>query len=209
MNIWLCLLSAVIGYFIGNFSSAIFYSKIFAHEDVRNQGSGNAGAANMLRNYGMKMGFSTFFTDLLKGMLAVLVGRLIGGEIAGYFAAVAVVIGHNWPALLKFKGGKGVSASIGVVLMVNWQATLIIFVISVAFIFITGYVSVASIIGFLSAPVTIAALYWGNWPLIITVAIISCIVVLSHSGNIGRLRRGEERKVSFKRGGERGKRNLK
>ena len=107
MNIWLCLLSAVIGYFIGNFSSAIFYSKIFAHEDVRNQGSGNAGAANMLRNYGMKMGFATFFTDLLKGMLAVLVGRLIGGEIAGYFAAVAVVIGHNWPALLKFKGGNG------------------------------------------------------------------------------------------------------
>lgn len=210
MNMGLCILAAIIGYFIGNFSSAIFYSKLFAHEDVRQQGSGNAGAANMLRNYGTKMGIATFLTDFLKGAVAVIIGRLIGGEFGGYFAGVAVVIGHNFPILFKFKGGKGVSASIGVVFTINWQATIIIFIISVALIFITGYVSVASMAGFVMAPFALGIMYWGNWPLVITVAIISAIVVISHAENIRRLYRGEERKAKFTRKGERGeKRNLK
>lgn len=203
------ILCAVIGYFIGNFSSAFVFSKLFVHEDVRTRGSGNAGAANMLRNYGVRMGLATFGFDFLKGALAALVGKWIGGDMGMYAAAVFVVVGHNWPALLKFKGGKGVSASIGVMAVVNWQATIIIFVISVSLIFITGYVSVASISGFVMCPIVMLFLYWGNWELLITVTIISAMVVLSHMGNIKRLLRGEESKASFKKGGERKKRNLK
>ncbi|MBQ9624735.1 MAG: glycerol-3-phosphate 1-O-acyltransferase PlsY [Clostridia bacterium] len=196
------IITAIIAYFIGNFSSAMFYSKIFKHEDVRTKGSGNAGAANMLRNYGLRMGLATFFTDFLKGVLAIVLGRLIGGDICGYVAGVAVLIGHNWPVLYKFKGGKGVSASIGVIFMINWQMTLIIFAICIGIIFLTGYVSAASIFGLGIAPFVIMALNWGDLPMIITVAIISAIVVISHRGNIQRLIKGEEKKVSFKRGGE-------
>lgn len=204
-----CILAAAIAYLIGNFSSAFVFSKLFAHEDVRTKGSGNAGAANMLRNYGVKMGIGTFLFDLLKGSIAALIGRWIGGDMGMYWAAIAVLAGHNWPALLNFKGGKGVSTSIGVLFVVNWQATLIIFVIAVSLMLITGYVSLASVFGLAVCPFVIAIMYWGNWPLIITICIISIIVIISHRKNLVRLVKGEETKLSFRRGGERGKRNLK
>src|SRR5665648_362245 len=113
MNI---LLICLIGYAIGNISNAYFIGKIFLNKDVRNFGSGNAGATNALRAFGAKIGILVFALDILKGVIAVLIGRYLDAETGQYFAGLMVIIGHNWPAILKFKGGKGIATSIGCLL---------------------------------------------------------------------------------------------
>lgn len=209
MDKFLIVLCGIIAYAIGNFSSAIFYSRLLEHEDVRKQGSGNAGAANMLRNYGTGMGLATFFTDFLKGVLAIGIAKLIGGDMCIAVAGVAVVVGHIWPVAFKFKGGKGVSTSIGVMFMLDWKATLFIFVVAVTIMFVSGYVSVASMAGFASAPFAIGFLYWGNKPIIIMTVIVSLLVIVSHHQNIARLLKGEEKKARWTKKGERGKSRVK
>jgi glycerol-3-phosphate acyltransferase PlsY len=113
------ILLTIISYFIGNISFAYILGKIFAKKDVREYGSGNAGATNAFRTFGKKVGALVFLGDVLKGVAAVLLGRYLGGQTGAYIAGAFVIIGHNWPVLLSFKGGKGVATTIGVMLFVN------------------------------------------------------------------------------------------
>ena len=169
---WIAIIAvAVISYLIGSVNFSIMLSKKLTGKDIRESGSGNAGATNMLRTHGKKMAIATLILDVLKGVLAIVISWIIGGITIGlfnklfdmwdlwnyavgdifaaipYIAAVCVVLGHNFPLYFGFKGGKGVATSLGVVMMLDWKIGLIIAVIAIAVMAITRYVSLGSIIG--------------------------------------------------------------
>jgi len=172
-----------------------YWEKIFAKKDVREYGSGNAGATNAFRTFGKKVGALVFLGDVLKGVAAVLLGRYLGGQTGAYIAGAFVIIGHNWPVLLSFKGGKGVATTIGVMLFVNAKLTLICVIIGVVIIVITRTVSLGSISGMGLAP--FVALIFIR-PLTIDFFLFTVFLagmsIYRHKDNIKRLVKGNENK---------------
>ena len=143
------LTSIVFAYLLRSVNSGIVLSKIFYHEDIRTQGSGNAGATNMLRTYGKKMGIMTFVCDFVKGCLGVVIGRLMFGLLGSYIGGLFCVLGHIFPCYYKFKGGKGVATSAGMLLMTNWKVLLVLVVIFALLVYMTKYISFGSIMVYL------------------------------------------------------------
>lgn len=190
---------ALISYFIGNFSSAYILGKIFQKKDIRNYGSGNAGATNALRVFGKKLGGITFILDVLKGILAVYIGEKIMGYNGKLIASIFVVLGHNWPVFLKFKGGKGIATSLGVVFLLHWPTAIICTVIGVAIIIITRYVSLGSIIAAGLVPIIGSIVNRPfNMDFFITTLILAILAIYRHKDNINRLLKGEEFKLGEK-----------
>lgn len=202
MPMWVYFLCFVLGYLLGNVQFAVIFSKLLHHDDVRNHGSGNAGSTNMLRVFGPKAGAFTFIGDFAKGAVAVLLGRLIAGEIGGYVMAVGTVMGHCFPALLGFKGGKGVASTYGIICVIAPLYAAIITGVCLIILFVTRTISIVS----LSGATLLVGLTLGfsrdNMPLIMMSIILWLIVVLRHADNIHRLAKGEESKVFQKKGKE-------
>ena len=189
----------LISYLIGCFPSAYFLGKMYKNIDIRNHGSGNSGSTNALRVMGTKFGILTLVLDVAKGIIAVLIGKLILGDQGGLIAGLLVVLGHNFPVYLKFKGGKGVATSIGVLMILTWQTSLTVVIIGVITIIITRYVSLGSILGAISAPITaVLVMKTMDKPLFITVVILSSLLIVRHKDNIKRLCKGEENKFGNK-----------
>lgn len=183
----------LIPYLIGCFSSAYFLGKMYKDIDIRNHGSGNLGTTNVLRTMGPKLGILTLVLDVLKGVLATLIGSAILGTEGALISAIAVVLGHNFPVFLKFKGGKGVATSIGVLLVLSWQTALVSIGIGVIVIAITRYVSLGSILGSIFAPIVVVLVMKSiDKSLFITVVILALLSILRHKDNISRLCKGEE-----------------
>lgn len=183
-------------YLIGCFSSAYFLGKMSKNIDIRSYGSGNAGATNALRVLGKKMGILTFVLDILKGIIAVLLGQLILGFNGGLLASIFVVLGHNFPVFLGFKGGKGIATSFGVLLVLNWQTGLICLLIGAVFILITKYVSLGSVMAAISAPIVIVLTTDTiNKSLYLTILLLASMSIFRHKANIIRLCKGEENKL--------------
>ena len=190
---------ALISYLIGCFPSAYFLGKMYKNIDIRNYGSGNSGSTNALRVMGTKFGILTLALDVVKGIVAVLIGRAILGDQGALISGVLVVIGHNFPIFLKFKGGKGVATSIGVLMMLTWQTALTVVIIGVITIIITRYVSLGSILGGISAPITTVLVMKAiDKPLFVTVVILASLLIVRHKDNIKRLCKGEENKFGNK-----------
>lgn len=221
---------AVISYLIGSVNFSIILSRALSGKDIRESGSGNAGATNMLRTHGKKMAIVTLLLDVAKGIVAVLLGILAAKLLHGhalplgitgggdgvtaaylttdysflkYIAAVCVVLGHNFPIFFGFKGGKGVATSLGVVLMLDWKVGLVIAVVAISIMAITKYVSLGSIFGgfaFIVAEI-VKAEVTGNRNIIqlICVVILGGLLIARHHANIGRLIKGTENKLSFKK----------
>ncbi len=190
------ILIAIIAYAFGNLSFAVVIGKIFYKKDVRNYGSGNAGTTNMIRAFGKKAGIITFVGDALKGFLAALIGMLVGGEMGGYVAGAFVIVGHNWPLALKFKGGKGVATTIGVMLFVLPVITVICFVIGLSIAMFTRTVSLGSLIGVGISPLVILIFYKPfDFSLFIFSLFYTSLCLFKHRENIKRLIKGEEKKL--------------
>lgn len=186
----------LLSYLIGCFSSAYFLGKISKNIDIRSYGSGNAGATNALRVLGKKMGILTFILDILKGVIAVFLGQFILGFSGGLLASIFVVLGHNFPIFLGFKGGKGVATSLGVLLILNWQTGLICLLIGVVFIVITKYVSLGSVMASITAPIVIVLTSDSiDKSLYLTTLLLALLSIFRHRANIIRLCRGEENKL--------------
>ena len=134
-------------YLIGSISPALIISRHVEKKDVRQFGSGNAGASNMVRNFGWAAGLATFGLDMLKGAAATLLGKWAGGDLGAAIAAVAVVLGHSFPVYYGFRGGKGVSASMGAMLAVAPIPSLVVYLIAILVVAITGIVSIGSLLG--------------------------------------------------------------
>lgn len=197
------LIIIIIAYLLGNISTSYIVAKRLAGVDIRTQGSGNAGSTNVLRTLGKKAGALTFAGDVLKGLVAVLGARLIANvtnmdqSICAYLAVVAVVIGHNYPVFLGFKGGKGVATSLGSMLGMNPLVALICLGFFIIVVAITKYVSLGSILGIGLSPV-LMALSHNNKGLLVTL-FLTISVAITHKANIKRLLNGTERKIGKKK----------
>lgn len=194
------LLTILIGYFIGCFSSAYFVGKVTKGIDIRSHGSGNAGATNALRVMGLKLGAITLLLDALKGIVAVVVGKVILGYNGGLLCGLFAVVGHNWPIFLQFKGGKGVATSIGVLASLHIWSALAAGPFAIILIAITKYVSLGSIIFLSSVPITYALLARDfNKNHFILTLILALLSIYKHRANIQRLVSGNENKIGFGR----------
>jgi len=189
------ILAIVIAYFLGNISPAIILGKMHGI-DIKKVGSGNAGTTNVLRTLGKKAAVITMVIDILKGFIGVKLGFLLGGYVVGTLCAVAAFCGHIWPALYNFRGGKGVATAFGVVTAVDWRLGLAVLVVVAVFVLLSKRMSVGSIMGAASFPV----LAWFMEPgFFVPGLVMAVIVIVKHRANIGRLLRGEEPKMSFKK----------
>ena len=189
------ILSILIAYLLGNLSGAMILSRLRG-DDIRKHGSGNAGTTNVLRSYGTGWAVATLLMDVLKGVAAVLIGRALYGDTGAYAAAVMVVVGHIWPAVWGFKGGKGIATALGVLLTVDWRLGLLALAVALAVMFATQRVSPGSIVGAIAAPFLAWKLVPGFVPY---VAVLALIVIIKHCPNIKRIFKGEEPKVNFKK----------
>ncbi len=202
---WLAvILTAIVSYLIGSVNFSIMLSRAIGGKDIRTSGSGNAGATNMLRTYGKKMGALTLLCDVAKGIIAVLLARLIKQVFVPdfadleYVAGAAVVIGHDFPVFFGFKGGKGVATSLGVMLMLDWQIGVVVLVIAVAIIAITRYVSLGSAVGavlYIIGELLRRFLWGGTTAAVVFAVIVGGLLLIRHRANIVRLSKGEENKL--------------
>lgn len=203
MYFWI-VLSAILGYLLGSVNTSIVVGKLFFKTDVREHGSGNAGATNALRTFGKKAAVLVLVGDFLKGVLACLIGRYIAGEFmpgiyAGeYLGGLFAVLGHNWPVFFGFKGGKGVLTSFAVILMFSPIAALICLGVFIIIVAITRYVSLGSIIS--AALFPILALIFREPEFLVGIGtLLAALIIVRHTANIKRLLAGEEKKLSFKK----------
>ncbi len=185
-----------VAYLIGNLSPSYVIGKLAKNIDIRDHGSGNAGATNVLRVMGKKFAALTFVVDALKGVLAVLVVRYFFGEDYAMVAGIFVVVGHNWPIILKFKGGKGVATSIGLILVIHPIYGLLGIVIGIAALMKTKIVSLGSMVGMTSFAVLVLIF---SRDYAIFALVLAAMSVYRHKENIRRLIRGEEKTISKKK----------
>lgn len=196
------VITIVAGYLLGNLNGAILISKLMAHEDVRSKGSGNAGLTNFVRNYGAATSVFVILIDMGKAVAACLIGGLL---LKGYgmyqegvaLGALCVILGHDFPALLGFKGGKGILSGVTVAMMMDWRIGLFVFGIFLVAYLLTGYVSLGSVLSSGSFGFIYAVFHWGMWFPIIVGFSLSALIVWMHRGNIKRLIKGEERKTNL------------
>lgn len=187
------VLSALIGYLLGSINSAVIISKMKG-KDIRTVGSGNAGATNILRTFGKGAAGLVFLIDILKGVVAVLIGRAIGGDYGSYLGGFLAVIGHNFPVYFGFRGGKGIVTSLAVMLTVAPTEALFGLVLAIVVIYVTRYVSLGSILGSLSFGILAVIRGDDMWFRIFAIC-TALLAVLRHTGNIKRLVKGTERKL--------------
>ena len=203
------VLIVVIAYLLGSMPSGYLLIRLFRHQDIRQSGSGNIGATNVLRSGGKGLAAATFLLDMLKGSCAVWLGGVIGGLLAPSvapanmkaLAALVAVLGHIFPVWLGFKGGKGVSTGFGVFLVAAPWAALAAISVFIVVLAISRYVSLASILGAASFP--LFALFLGHGdrpPFFIAVQFaVALILIVKHHQNIGLLLAGTESRLGAKK----------
>lgn len=195
---------ACIAYLLGSLNTAVIISKI-AGSDIRNSGSGNAGATNVLRVMGKGAAVLVVIFDGLKGVAAALFGKyapqLFGvadpNSAAMLTSALAVVIGHIYPLYFGFKGGKGIMTSIAVIFVLDWEIGIILLVTCLAIMLLTRYVSLGSCIGAVLFPVLVLMFHEENGLFVFVSFAIAALALFGHRKNIGRLIHGTESKLSF------------
>lgn len=197
------LITAVVAYFLGNFNGAIIVSKLIANEDVRTKGSGNAGLTNFTRNYGARASIFVILIDVGKAVAACLLGGLLLKGYGHYADGVAlgglfVILGHDFPVLLGFRGGKGILSGVTVALMMDWRIGLFVFGVFLVAYGLTKYVSLGSILSSGAFGPIFAFFHWGEAVFPICVGFcLSALIVWMHRTNIVRLVKGQERKTNL------------
>ena len=218
--------AAFIAYLAGSINTSVILSKSIYGEDVRDSGSGNAGATNMLRTYGAGIAVLTLICDILKGALIVLLASWLDIVLTAYLKSspmsefermylfgnlkyicgIFVVLGHDFPIWFGFRGGKGVSTSLGVILALNWQMGLILLAIAVIVMSLSRYVSLGSVTAALVYPFFVLAYILAgeekitkNLSYLIMAFFLSFLLIIKHHGNIKRLKNGTESKLFAKK----------
>ena len=201
------LLVCVLGYLLGNINGAVLLSKLVEKDDVRRHGSGNAGFTNFFRNYGKRTSLLVILIDAAKAAASCLLsGWLLGkyglrteGMLLGGLAAT---LGHDFPAFLGFRGGKGIVCGFATALVTDWRVGLILLAVFALVYFLTHYVSLASVLCALGFFVSFWLFYPGRPFVLILSGCLSALAIFLHRENIGRLVRGQERKTYFFKRGE-------
>ncbi len=190
--------AALLGYLLGSIPFGVILTRLAGAGDLRQIGSGNIGATNVLRTGRKGLAAATLLLDLAKGAAAVLLaGWLFHGHQIP--AAAAAFVGHCYPVWLKFKGGKGVATLMGIVLALHWPIALVYAVVWLGLLATLRISSVAGMTAAVSAPVS-AALF-GRFDLVILLTALALIVLWKHGSNIGRLLQGQEPRIGSKKDG--------
>ncbi len=187
----------LIGYLLGGIPFAVVISKLIRNEDIRNYGSGNPGSSNMARKYGIGIGVIVMALDVLKGVFASLIGFWLLGEAGMYYGGLMAVVGHNWPVYLRFKGGKGVATSFGMicVIMPYWAIAAIIVYILMVLLF--KYASLGSLCATLFVWLVALIFFTANTTMFLSITLLTLMVFARHHANIDRLLKGTESKFKF------------
>ena len=196
---------AAAAYFLGCFNGAVIVSKYILRNDIRNHGSGNAGLTNFYRVFGGGLTFVVILCDVVKAVLAVLIGTLVIGTVAGgwmgpvlgkYWAGLFCLLGHMFPCMFGFKGGKGILSGGTIALMLDWRVALVVrggFLLLAA---LTKWVSLGSIWAGASFPFATWFVYQDLFLLVLSI-IIGGLIVWKHRGNLKRILSGTESKFSL------------
>ena len=195
-------LLAVASYLLGCVSLSILMSKKMFGSDVRGMGSGNAGATNMARVFGLSAGVLTLIADAIKAAIAMFVGNLLFGELGICIAGIASLLGHCYPVFYGFKGGKGIATSLGMILVISPVLALSLLAVELVIVAVTRYMSLASISVTVAYPLLNIILFRGheNYGLFVFFSIVCGLLSLyCHRGNLMRLIRGEENRLDFKK----------
>lgn len=203
VSVLFILITAVIGYFLGCFNGAVIVSKYILRDDVRTHGSGNAGLTNFYRTFGGPLTFVVILTDVLKAVAAVLVGMWLFGMFADptlgkYVAGVFCLIGHMFPCMFGFKGGKGILSGGTIAIMIDWRLALICWGGFLILAIITKWVSLGSLSTGITFPLCTWFIYH-DWLLLLLGMVIGGLIIWKHRGNLQRILKGEESKFSFRR----------
>lgn len=185
-----------LGYLLGSIPFGLLLTRAAGLGDVREIGSGNIGATNVLRTGNKGLAAATLLLDGLKGTVAVLLANYWFGQIPAMLAGLGAFLGHLYPVWLKFRGGKGVATYIGVLLGLSWKAALIFVAIWVQVAVVSRYSSLSALVA--SAVIPIAIALMGQYELAIVAAIMSLLIFWKHRANIRRLSKGEEPKIGAK-----------
>lgn len=195
-------IAALTAYLLGNLNGAVCVSSLIAHDDVRTHGSGNAGLTNFIRNYGASKSLFVILIDAGKAVVACLAASLMlepygygweGAALGGMF----VMLGHDFPALLGFRGGKGILSGWFVAWVVDWRVGLVIIIVFAAAYLLTQYVSLGSVLAAIAFGVGFVIFDHDNLWVSLAGVFMSLLTVFMHRGNIVRLLKGEERKTNL------------
>ncbi len=198
----------VVAYLLGSIPSSVWISRVFFGMDIRDQGSGNAGATNTIRVLGWKVGVLVLIIDALKGWLAVYLGTFVPVDSLYNFSfslfqivlAIASVLGHIFPVFAGFKGGKGVATLLGVAIaLFPWQVILIELGVFALIFITTRIVSVGSMLVAISLPFLVYAFGVSELPILVLSIVIALFIPITHRTNIQRLLKGEEKKLEFRK----------
>ena len=201
------LVTVLMGYLLGNINGSVCISTLTQHEDVRVHGSGNAGLTNFFRSYGGKATLLVAVADGGKTVVACLAGGLMlapyGLEKLGMvLGGVAVSVGHDFPALLGFRGGKGIMCGIFALIVIDWRIAIVVFTLFAVAYAITKYVSLGSIVGAITYIVGFLVLYRDDIPVMLGGMFLGFLALYMHRGNMVRLLKGEESKVYLTKKGK-------
>jgi len=193
-------------YLLGSIPTAVWYGKRFFKIDVREHGSGNAGATNTLRVLGNKAGFIVLFIDLLKGFIATNLAYFSNFDIDSQvffnlqmLLGVTAVVGHVFPVFANFKGGKGIATILGLAIALNWKIATICILFFVLIVWISRFISVGSMITAIIGAVLSFYFYQNNIIANAFFCSIAVMVLYTHRSNIIRLKNGNENRFSFKK----------
>lgn len=192
-------LFALAGYLLGSISFAVLLVRRRTGKDIRQEGSGNAGATNVLRSHGKGLAAAVAAADVAKGAAAVLLARLFTADPrVAATAGLAAVVGHVFPIFYGFRGGKGVATAVGSFLALTPWAALVCLATFAAIVAATRYVSLGSIVAMCLLPPVAGILFHAPRPTVLAAAGAAALIVVKHFENLKRLARGEERKLGRK-----------
>lgn len=184
------------GYLIGSLSFAVLLVRFRTGRDIRSEGSGNAGATNVLRSHGKALGLAVAALDTAKGAAAVLLVRAATADSRyAAAAAFAVVVGHVFPLFYGFRGGKGVATAVGAFAVLAPLATLVCVGIFILIVAVTRYVSLGSVVAMALLPPIAGLLFRAPRAVVAAAAAVAVLILIKHRKNLGRLARGDERKL--------------
>ncbi|WP_392449837.1 glycerol-3-phosphate 1-O-acyltransferase PlsY [Staphylococcus massiliensis] len=185
----------LLSYLIGAFPSGFVIGKLFFKKDIRDYGSGNTGATNSFRVLGKPAGFVVTFLDIFKGFIVLFFPLWFNVEVSGIIVGIFAILGHVYPIYLKFRGGKAVATSAGVILAFNPIFLLILLAIFFVILYLTKYVSLSSIIAAICC--VIGSIILWNYALIIVSFIVAAVLIFRHRSNIVRIFKGTEPKIKW------------
>ena len=204
-SVWLpAVVTAAIAYFCGCFNGAVIVSKYILRDDVRTHGSGNAGLTNFYRTFGGPLTFVVILTDVLKAIVAVLVGVWLTGQLlpipdqaaqqtatamAEYWTGLFCLLGHMFPFMFQFKGGKGILSGGTIAIMIDWRVALVVWGGFLILAILTRYVSLGSSSTGITLPI-ITWIVYQDWLILILSIIIGGLIIFKHRTNLQRLAAG-------------------